>query len=67
METPGLHLGLVLLDDNDWLDKVGGFVLHEIQGFFDVFKALEGVGDETGKVESADGNQAAQCPRYHRR
>ena len=44
------------------IDRVVTMDLHagQIQGFFDVFKALEGVGDETGKVESADGNQAAQ-------
>ena len=46
-------------DDDDRFDQIGRFVFHQHQRFFNVFKAVEFMRDQFGKIEFADRNQAA--------
>ena len=47
-------------DDNDRFDKIGRFVFHQHQRFFDVFKAVEFMRDQLGKIELAACDEASE-------
>lgn len=60
------HVGFINLeavavcDLDDWLDKVGWLVLHEEEGFLDLLKTLEPVGDELLWVDLAEPDEAGK-------